>query len=464
MKGSDDMKLFPHQEDVLKNTSDKNRVAYYLDMGLGKTFVGSEKMIDLGESVNLIICQKSKVNDWLQHFRDNYAAHDRDYCADNTIFDLTNKKQFEYFLHESEMATEEHWIVDEWTGQSYRQDNLYPFYVVGVINYELAWRRKDLLKLYDFTLMLDESSLIQNIKAKQTKFIMKLQPKNVILLSGTPCSGKYENLVTQANLLGWNISQEIYDRTYINYKLTEDDGSGFRHRIVDMDNPYKNVDRLKNKLREYGAVFMKTEEVLDLPEQNFNEILVDAPKEYKKFMKDDYVRLTDELELIGDTIFTKRLYARQLCSQYNQHKLDALTDLIQSTQNRLIVFYNFNDELEQLKAICKAQNRPYSQVNGSVKDLYAYDNYSDSVSLIQYQAGAMGLNLQKANKIIYFSLPERSELFEQSKKRIHRIGQSKPCFYYIMMARDTIERNIYDNLKLRKDYTDNLFVSNTTTN
>ena len=29
------MKLFPHQIDVLKQTEDKNRVAYYLDMGLG---------------------------------------------------------------------------------------------------------------------------------------------------------------------------------------------------------------------------------------------------------------------------------------------------------------------------------------------------------------------------------------------------------------------------------------------
>lgn len=29
------MKLFPHQNDVLKATEDLNKVAYYLDMGLG---------------------------------------------------------------------------------------------------------------------------------------------------------------------------------------------------------------------------------------------------------------------------------------------------------------------------------------------------------------------------------------------------------------------------------------------
>ena len=37
------MKLFKHQQEALEQTKDLNRVAYYLDMGLGKTFVGAEK-------------------------------------------------------------------------------------------------------------------------------------------------------------------------------------------------------------------------------------------------------------------------------------------------------------------------------------------------------------------------------------------------------------------------------------
>ena len=54
----------------------------------------------------------------------------------------------------------------------------------------------------------------------------------------------------------------------------------------------------------------------------------------------------------------------------------------------------------------------------------------------------MGLNLQKANKIIYFSMTDRSELFEQSKKRIHRIGQTQPCFYYQMICPGTVEEDM----------------------
>ena len=63
--------LLPHQVEVLKQTNGLNKVAYYLDMGLGKTFVGSEKMLQLNKRVNLVICQKSKVNDWVEHFKED---------------------------------------------------------------------------------------------------------------------------------------------------------------------------------------------------------------------------------------------------------------------------------------------------------------------------------------------------------------------------------------------------------
>lgn len=458
------MELFKHQQEALEQTKDLNRVAYYLDMGLGKTFVGAEKMKVMNSPVNLIVCQKSKIQDWIDHFNEHYATDERSAFQKDLIFDLTNKKTFQAFINEAQQATEDHWIQDELTGEYYRQENLYPFNVVGVINYELAWRRKQLLQLQDFTLMLDESSLIQNQGAKQSKFILQLHPDNVILLSGTPTAGKYENLWSQIHLLGWNISEDVYNRQYVNW--TKIDMGGFIHKIVDKENPYKNVDRLKSKLREHGAVFMKTEECFDLPEQTFIKQTVPTSKEYWKFMKDCIITVgkssedgyvEDVFELVGDTTLTKRLYARQLCGQYSEFKLQAFKELVQSTQDRLIVFYNFNAELELLKRITASLDRPISEVNGKTKDLTAYEQEDNSITFIQYQAGAMGLNLQKANKIIYFTLTDKSELFEQSKKRIHRIGQEQPCFYYILMCKGSVEEVILQTLEMRKDFTDELF-------
>jgi superfamily II DNA/RNA helicase len=154
---------------------------------------------------------------------------------------------------------------------------------------------------------------------------------------------------------------------------------------------------------------------------------------------------------------TKLLFSRQLCGHFNKDKLTAFRDLVESTQDRLIVFYSFNAELEALKKICHSLGRPTSEVNGHCKDLTAYEQESNSVTLCQYQSASKGLNLQKCNRIIYFTLPLSSEDFEQSKKRIHRIGQENPCFYYLMICRNTVEEQILQTLEARRDFTDELF-------
>lgn len=424
------MELFKHQQEALEQTKDLNRVAYYLDMGLGKTFVGAEKAMSLNKDI-LIVCQKSKIADWNEHFFKYYI--DKMKCDESGAwcYDLTSNTGMDMFLHSRYKIR------------------------IGVINYELAWRRQtELLNLNDFTLMLDESSLIQNQGAKQSKFILKLNPDNVILLSGTPTAGKYENLWSQIHLLGWKISEDVYNRQYVNW--TKIDMGGFVHKIVDKENPYKNVDRLKFKLREHGAVFMKTEECFDLPEQTFIKQFVPASKEYWKFMKDCIITIDDK-ELVGDTTLTKRLYARQLCGQYSEYKLQAFRELVESTQDRLIVFYNFTAEYLAMVQIAEELGRPQSIVNGQQKQLLNYEQCDNSITFIQYQAGAMGLNLQKANKIIYFTLTDKSELYEQSKKRIHRIGQEQPCFYYMLMCKGSVEEAVLQTLEMRKDFTDELF-------
>lgn len=411
------MKLFDYQEKALALTSDKDNSAFYYDMGLGKTFIGSERLRLYGERVNIVVCQKSKIKDWCEHFKEHYT--------DYAVFDLTNKKDMQGFM-------------------------IYPIYkCIGIINYELAYRREELRKLKDFTMMLDESSMIKNETAKRTKFILSLKPSHTILLSGTPTDGKYEFLYSQLRLLGWKITKTAYYNRYIKTELRSYGGPMFR--VV---TGYKNVSELKAKLKEYGAVFAKAEEVIKLPEKKFIKEYSTVSSDYKKFMKDRVIKIDDK-ELTGDSTLSKRLYARMLCSAYSKDKISRLIDLVNSTSDRVIIFYNFNTELEALRKVLF--DRPISIVNGQVKDLKEYENNDNSVTLIQYQAGAMGLNLQKANRIIYFSLPERSELFEQSKARICRIGQEKQCYYHIMMCHKSVEEKIYECLLMRKDYTDELF-------
>lgn len=443
--------FMPHQQKALDQTEEFNRVAYYLDMGLGKTFVGAEKMYLLNNDANLVICQKSKIDDWVKHFNTYYP--------DYAVFDLTKKNQAVRFRE----------LID--TDKFYDYD----LQIVGVINYDLAFRRSYITHIRNFTLVLDESSLISNEGAKRSKFVLKLKPESVVLLSGTPTAGKYERLWSQCKLLGWDISKKAFWKSYVDTEWIEQ-GEFKREVVVG----YKNVPHLKKKLAEHGVVFMKTNEVITLPEQVEQNIYVKPTKEYRYFMKNSYLLLdtvnlcqfkddsdyygedvTPRIELIGDNSLTKILYARQLCGQYHREKLEAFKDLLESTDDRLIVFYNFNEELIRLKRICENLGRKISFVNGSGMSMYAYEEVPNSVLFVQYQAGAMGGNYQKANKIIYFTLPlgkGSCDLWEQSKKRIHRIGQKNTCFYYYLLVKGSFEEKNFAALKEGKELTDELFI------
>lgn len=252
-------------------------------------------------------------------------------------------------------------------------------------------------------------------------------------------------------LLGWNISKQLFWKQFVEYRIFEN--NGFPVKIV---TGYKNVDRLKSKMREYGCRFLKTEEVFDMPEQTFNKISVDATREYRKFKRQRVVHV-DGVEFVGDTTLTQMLYERMLCGSYNKDKMAAFGDIVESTEDRLIVFYNFNEELRAIEDLCLELDRPLSIVNGQTRDLSIYDEYENSVTAIQYQAGAMGLNLQKANKIIYFTPTLNCDLWMQSKKRVHRIGQSKPCMYYMLVCKNSVEERIYEALERGVSYTDRLF-------
>lgn len=380
--------------------------------GLGKTFIGAEKLVQFSNPYSLVICQKSKLTDWLNHFKTYYPDLNPSICTSQAALDK--------------------WLADGG---------------LAIINYDLLSRRACLKGLRGHCLLLDESSLIQNPTAKRTRMILSMHPKQTILLSGTPTGGKYETLWTQLNLLGWHISKTFYWDRYIEFRIW--DKMGFPLKIV---TGYKNVPELKANLYQHNARFLKSSEVYDdLPSQTFRTLEIPQTKEYRLMLKDGISTL-DGKEIVGDTNLTYRLALRELATV---GKATLLDDILSSTEERVIIFYNFTRELlDALKVIDKDH---ISIMNGSQHDLTAYEQYDDSITFVQYQSGAMGLNLQSSRIMVFLSPPESSELYEQAKKRIHRIGQKKPCLYYNLIMSASIECRIYEALAERKNYTDILF-------
>ena len=419
-KRTDNNYLYPHQVEILGDLYNHNKCAMYLEMGLGKTITATIKASTYKIPI-LIICPKSIIPQWVECFNGWAKEYD--------IYNLTKNKQLEQFM-------------------TSEQDHK-----CGVINYESAWRKPELLKLNKFTLVLDESQSISNPTSKQTKGVTKLKFDNLILLSGTPCSNaRYDKLYTQLKMLGLHMNKRSYEDRYCNFFDMEK--AGVKFRVLSKNNPYKNVEELKTTIDNLGGRFMKTDEVLELPPQRFIDVSVPTNKYYKTFVKDGYVDCGN-IEYISSSPTTDMLYQRQLCN--SKEKIEMVKTLLESTEDRVIIFYNFNCELDLLQQLVLKLKRPLSFVNGSQKNLNCYNKNDDSVTLVQYQSGSSGVNLQLSNKIIYYSPPVKSDFFEQSKKRIHRIGQDSRCTYWKLITKGSIEERIYNTLDLKRDYTEELF-------
>ena len=418
------VQLYPSQQEMLDEIKDKTNCAIYAGVGSGKTFIGSEKLLSFQTPFNLVICQKSQVDYWVNHFQTHYP--------DITVTDLTKVKKM-------------------------NMSHIRPG--VMVINYELAFRRELLLALKNFSLMLDESSLIQNMQAKRTKFILKFKPNNVVLLSGTPVSGgqldkdkgliygKYENLLSQLHLLGWKISKKAFWDRYVIWELRQ-----YGEVRVQEVTGYKNIPELNEKLKAMGCIFRRTEDMVELPEYDDQVIKVPRIPEYNKMQRNGIVEVNGE-ELIGDTPLSKLMRLRQLCASYNDNKASVLGDLLDTLENeRVVVFYNFRDELEVIKRV--VGDRPLSQINGDMTDLEAYENCSNAVVACQYKSGSRGHNLQKSAYIVYMSVTNSAEYFDQSRGRIRRNGQkSKRVMYYHIVCDGSVEEKELASVRAGVDYT-----------
>lgn len=399
--------------------------ALYWDMGLGKTFGSMFKANYYGDKLRIVVCQKSKIQDWIDELRAFYGKGVQ-------IYNLTKKKEYDTFC-----------------GLTDLQEITY-----AIINYDLVWRRT--LEPHSFTLILDESSEIKHRTTKKTKAVMKLgfKSNHNILLSGTPCGGKYELMCTQCNLLGWDIQDmdfyNIYTEWYYNYDIST--------IPIKQIKCYKDISNsFIPNLNKFGAEFLKTKDYHDLPEQIEKNIYSKTPIEYNKFRKNS-ILLTENKEWVGDTSLVKLLYERMILGLYDKEKQNSLLDIINSTDKRVIVFYNFKEEIKTFTNLIK--DRPVSMVNGDKRDLKNYNDYDNSIVFVQYQAGAKGLNLQKSNYTIFYTPPLSAELYAQAKKRTHRVGQNKTCYYYKLIAKGSVEEKIYSSLEKGVDYELKLFEKN----
>lgn len=123
---------------------------------------------------------------------------------------------------------------------------------------------------------------------------------------------------------------------------------------------------------------------------------------------------------------------------------------------RLIIFYNFNYELDQLRDLCKQLDLPYAEWNG-----HKHQEIPDTkewIYLVQYTSGAEGWNCVSTDAMIFYSLNYSYRLFEQACGRIDRLNTPyTDLHYYILKSKSLIDNLIWKAVGHKEDFNEAQF-------
>lgn len=495
-----------HQADVVKAVQDRRlrRVLLNWGLGSGKTYAGLLIAQNWKDEVKIVVCPKSLVSMWLSILRSETRDNVTDLTSDKCKT-VAREGASGWYVINYDLLQHRPWITDFAQGTTLILDE--SSYVKHLFakrtqiamdmskkvshiamlsgtpcggKWEDMWTHAYLLGRYMKVKDYEEAFLnmytipVPVVRKTQMtvrdinvgKLYKGIDGEKVVKVTGvSPVPSDPDRKDEKKSI---RVTYELADGTAGQKTVSESDMENVRQirevPLLNKKNPYKMDcirDILIPDLEEKGMFVLRTEDCLSLPEVSDMTINVGMPREYIEFIRNKETEIKgDHLE--GDNIMALRQGMRRLSSSYNDEKIEAVEDLLNSTDDRVVVFYQFKNDFEVLNALCRKLGKPVVAVNGDRNDIRkagnAYETKENSVCLIQWQSGGYGLNLQKAHVGVFFSLTESYELYEQARGRIHRKGQENPVIYYNICAKGTIDEKIARALAAREDYDDKKFV------
>lgn len=354
--------------------------------------------------------------------------------------------------------------------QEFQSDNGDVYFDYEVINFESIWRpkRADYFKSFinDRTMIIiDESHKMKGVNTKVTKYLLEIynQTKYKLILTGTPQSQQYVDYFPQMKFINaqdYDMGYRKWEGIFVQKQLVSDYGP-WHYEIKG----YNFEDTLKEGITK-KSYYHNYESDYERPIEIYQDI--EHSKDAIKFQKTRVWKDPDEErcdDVIADTQFSLRIYLRQSLSGFIKNydiqspKEEWLTNFLEVTQDRVVIFVNFVREIEKIQDICKKLKRPCGVYYGAEKNLKPFQDNENGVIVVNYASGATGINdLCIANIGVFYSPPDGDHiLMEQAKARLDRIGQTKQPIFYYLQTKGSVEKPIYNSLKAGKDFDQEMF-------
>lgn len=338
-----------------------------------------------------------------------------------------------------------------WDREVQRVANFYNIQIqYDVMSYGVLAKKWDLYK--GWFVIFDECHYVKNPTSQRGKAALNLTriSTNFSLLSATPSSNGWADTINYMLMFNFyrNKTQFIKEHAIHETKF-------FGQKQIKVIADWKDQDKLKMLYQSISTKLSK-DDCLDLPPLIFEDVYFKVSKEYEIIRKKRVLE-TENGPIAYDTVMKLqhglRFYANQ------KDKLSYTEMLAESTNENIVIFYYYQQEKDDLVKVL-AKNKKIYEVSGKVNHLPSRDQWDElknTVTLVQYQAGAAGIELQYCNLVIFYTPTFSFQDYDQALGRAYRNGQTKKVTVYRYITKKSVEEHVYRSLAEKKDFTESLF-------
>lgn len=433
------MIFIPHDYQIraIERVTHQQHVGLFMEMGLGKTVITLTAIQDLindfAVSRVLVIAPKRVAEDTWSREHEKW-----DHLKDLRISKV---------LGTAQQRASALWATAD-------------IYVIGRDN--IVWLiENDYFNGFDMV-VIDELSSFKNPQAKRFRALRKVITKasRVVGLTGTPSPNGLMDLWAEMYLLdqGKRLGKTLgaYRETYFR--------PGRRNGYVVYDyTPVKGAQEKIQKLISDICISMTADDYLQLPDRIDNIIPVpltpEEMKTYDKMEKEQLLQLQEDetvvalsaaavmnklLQIANGAVYTTEGTVARIHSE----KLDALEEIVDTTDGPVLVFYSFRHDLDAIR-----ERFPSARVITRPEDINDWNAGRVRILLAHPASVGYGLNLQDGGHVIvWYGLTWSLELYQQANARLHRQGQKMPVIIHHLIAEKTVDEQVMRALK-NKDTT-----------
>lgn len=331
---------------------------------------------------------------------------------------------------------------------------------VYVVSHDLlkwVYLRRQLFDLF----VIDESNKFRNWESKRTVAARRLASgaKYRMILTGSPAPNCPSEMFAQHFILDRGIT---LGTTLTEFRNVFMHRGGFENREWLFDEELRET--FNNAIAPW--YIRQDKELLGtIPPLSYNEIRFDLPKEakeaYKEFERQLYYEWMNGDQIVAFGGSQRYNLCRQLAGGFyydgedktprdvHTAKAELLRDLIDGTNDNVLVAYNYRYELDIIRRICG----PCPAINGDttnkqteqiIKEWQAGEHKFLAAQSQAISHGVDGLQ-HGSSTLVWYSLTDFPDAHDQLISRLHRTGQTKRVIVHYLIAKGTV-----DSLQLRR--------------